>query len=127
MQEESRPVGNGIEQVVDVVCQVFEVRLEDLAVLQPTSPNVRNVSWARAACAMLARTGAGVSVRAMGRAIGFDRPVIHALDRRGRVWLRWAALHEPPPRQRHVTAFRRRFEKACLQLGVDVEDIAAEK
>ncbi len=76
---------------------------------------------------MLACEAAGTPVQAVGRRIGFSGVQINNLDRRGRVWLRWAAQRVPPKRQWDVTLFRQRFEEACQRLGVDVERIAAEK
>ncbi len=114
-----------LERVIEAVCEVFEVRPEDLPP-QGFPPGQRDLTWARTACAMLARESARVTVQAMGKRLGY--PVggrTHNMDRQGRVWLRWAARDKPPKRRWDVTLFRRRFEKVCARLGADVEKIAA--
>lgn len=112
------------QQLIEVICEEFGVKRAELSKRrgQQTTPTVRQ---ARAACALLAGTVAGLPVAAMGRLIGYQGKYFWHLGRQARTWLRWAAWPEPPQKSGAVI-FRRRIERICRQWEVDIEELAKE-
>jgi len=111
-----------IDLVVRAVCEAFAVEAADLADRRgQTTP--RSVRFARGACGLLARPAAGVSISAMGRAIGYEGKYMLTLARKHRTLLRWASWPKPPPKSGAVE-FKEKLQTVCSQLGVDIEELA---
>ncbi len=110
-----------VESVIQAVCEEFGVERPELADRRGQKTR-RSVRFARGACGLLAHLGAGTSISAMGRAIGYRGKYILTLTRKHRTLLRWASWPKPPRRSGAVE-FREKLQAVCNRLGVDIEDL----